>query len=213
MRTTILASVVVLFMASAVGWTQQEKDDKKQPKPDTRRPSVWMKVKLKSSEGILRGLTLGDFDLIEENAQRMSNFGRLEKIAHARNPEYQTQLRFLEHANSELIRQAKKRNLDGATLAFVQLTTSCVNCHRAIRKGEHEAGKSLKPTGHLWTHRVRLETEYYLTGPQQGRPADGKLAEGAKVVHIKAHGSYCKVRTEAGDAVFVACDALEPRKK
>ena len=34
---------------------------------------------------------------------------------------------------AELIRQAGKKNLGGATLAYTQLTLSCVHCHNVVR--------------------------------------------------------------------------------
>lgn len=214
MRITLATAMAVLLLFPKCGWAQDEKPSAEHAESSKKKgTSVWMKVKLKSTENILRGLTLGDFDLIEENARLMYKFGRLENLVHSRNADYQTQLRFLEHANQELMRQAKRKNLDGATLAFVQMTTSCVNCHRAIRGGNHDRGRSDQPTAQLWTHSVTKESEYYITGPQQGRPADGKLASGAKVLHIKDQGSYCQVRTEDGETVFVSCDALKPRKK
>ena len=57
----------------------------------------------------------------------------LEKWAHAGQPEYQTQLRLFEFADRELIRAASTQNLEAATLAYTQLTISCVNCHKIVR--------------------------------------------------------------------------------
>jgi hypothetical protein len=42
-------------------------------------------------------------------------------------------LRLFEFADRELIRAAREENLYGATLAFTQLTISCVNCHKIVR--------------------------------------------------------------------------------
>ena len=233
-RTSASLVVAALLLATYVGAQDQQKpvsekptdqqpagtpaaDNKpagkkpadEQPAPKNSGPSVWMKVKLKSTENILRGLTLGDFDLIEENARRMNHFGRLERLVHSRDAEYQTQLKFLTHANNELVRQAQKKNLDGATLAFVHLTSSCINCHRTIRDGE----QVVKPSKPVWTHTVCKQTEFYRSGPQQGRPADGQLKKGTNVMLIKEAGSYCQVRTAAHEDVYVACDALQTIKK
>ena len=43
--------------------------------------------------------------------------------------EYRTQLRIFQNANEQLIRMADEEKLDGAALAYVQLTLNCVNCH------------------------------------------------------------------------------------
>ena len=208
MRITVATVLAVLLVLPRCGWTQDNKPSADQP--DSKKvPSVWMKVKLKSTENILRGLTLGDFDLVEENARRMSAFGRVEQVVHGRDAEYQTQLKFFSHANQELARQAKKKNLDGATLAFVQLTTSCFNCHRTIRDHKDDVG----PPDPAWTHVLKGDTAFYLTGPQQGRPADGQLVKGTKVRRIKDSGSYCQVRTEDGRTGYIACDAMKAVRK
>lgn len=36
----------------------------------------------------------------------------------------------------EIVRQAKKDNVDGTALAFTQLTISCVNCHKHLREAK-----------------------------------------------------------------------------
>lgn len=48
---------------------------------------------------------------------------------------YRAQLQVFQSANEELIRQAQKDNVEGAALAFTQLTISCVNCHKQLREG------------------------------------------------------------------------------
>ena len=48
-------------------------------------------------------------------------------------PEYKKQVAFFDFACQELIRQSEAKNLEGATLAYVQLTTGCVQCHKVMR--------------------------------------------------------------------------------
>ena len=103
------------------------------PAGASEKASIWMRQKLRASQEILRGLSDGDFQSIGANAQSMNVMEHLERWARARNPEYQTQLRLFEFANRELIRAASEQNLDAATLAYTQLTVSCVNCHKIVR--------------------------------------------------------------------------------
>ena len=65
----------------------------------------------------------------------MRVLGRIEGFVRRKNPDYRAQLRTFELANQELIRQGKRGNSEGATLAFNQLTTSCVACHALLREG------------------------------------------------------------------------------
>src|SRR5690349_12550442 len=91
------------------------------------KPSDWMKQKLEMSQNILAGLTKGDFEAVEANAQKMNVVNYLEKLVAADQPhykEYMRQLNSFETANRELLRQAAKKNIEGSTLAYVQLTVS-----------------------------------------------------------------------------------------
>jgi hypothetical protein len=60
------------------------------------------------------------------------------------------------------------------------------------------------------THVIERETEYYLAGPQQGRPPDGKFAAGTRVRVLESAGSYARVRTENGVEAYVSSEALQP---
>lgn len=100
----------------------------------SKKSSVWMKLKLTASQKVLEGMTRADFKMVARHAQIMSDLGFLESwVRGKRSPEYQRQLQVFSHANQELLRQANKKNLEGMTLAFNQLTTSCAQCHREVR--------------------------------------------------------------------------------
>ena len=42
-------------------------------------------------------------------------------------------MRDFEYANKALALAAREKNLDGATIAYIQLTVSCVQCHKLVR--------------------------------------------------------------------------------
>jgi hypothetical protein len=104
--------------------------------PNDKAGSLWMKQKLAASQNILAGLTKADYVAIEKNAQSMIVVGYLEKWIRADTPGYQTMLRDFDYANKTLALAAREKNLDGATVAYLQLTLSCVNCHKIVRVGE-----------------------------------------------------------------------------
>jgi hypothetical protein len=106
----------------------REAADKNQP------TNFWMKKKLEYSQNILAGIANADFDKIVANAQAMRQLSQIEGFLHGQTPGYRTQLHIFEEAAGEIIRQGKKDNVDGAALAFTQLTISCVNCHKQLRE-------------------------------------------------------------------------------
>lgn len=58
------------------------------------------------------------------------------------------------------------------------------------------------------THVIAAETAYYTTGPQQGRPPDGKLKTGTRLRVVKLAGSYVQVKTDTDLVAFVIADSL-----
>jgi hypothetical protein len=98
-----------------------------------QKGSLLMAKKLEHAQGILEGLATKDFDLIARHAKLMSTFTELEQWFRSDLPDYDTQLRMFRHANEELIRQAKAKNLEAADLAYVQMTLCCVSCHKTVR--------------------------------------------------------------------------------
>ncbi len=96
--------------------------------------SFWMSKKLDFSKSILESLARGDFEKLADDAEQMRLIGRIEGFVRRQNDDYRAQQKAFEHATVELIRQSKRKNAEGAGLAFNQLTTSCVACHVLLRE-------------------------------------------------------------------------------
>ncbi|QDT11895.1 hypothetical protein [Stieleria marina] len=101
---------------------------------DERPLDFWMQKKLDYSSGILKGLALSDFKLIETSAQQMRVLNKVEGFARSRNKNYRLHLRSFERVTDEVIRHAKNQNVDGVALAYNHLTVSCIRCHQSLRK-------------------------------------------------------------------------------
>ena len=112
----------------------EETDKKKQPQNKQQYESVWMKRKLEMSHKIMEGLARGDLETVSSSARTMRALSKIEGWARRSDTrEYRRQLKFFDGANSEVIKQAESDNLNGATLAFTQMTISCVACHQHLR--------------------------------------------------------------------------------
>lgn len=121
-----LATGLMTCLASATATGGDDKDIKK-------KASIWMLAKTEYAKNLLLGLTEGDFAKIETNAKQLSVVDFFEYLFRTKNVDYRRQIVIFENANQELIRHAKAKNLPGATLAFNQLTASCVQCHQIVR--------------------------------------------------------------------------------
>ena len=106
------------------------------PEVTQERPmSFWMAHKLEFSKSILQSLTLGEFEQLSTDAKQMRLLGKIESFIRRKNPDYRVQVRNFDIALGELIRASEQGNITGATVAFNQMTTSCVACHALLREG------------------------------------------------------------------------------
>ena len=92
-----------------------------------------MKLKLDLAKKILGGLAMGDFDQIKRETETMMGLNAVESFVRSTSPKYQLQLKNFQFATEQLLINAKNKNIDGATLAYSQMTVSCVNCHKQLR--------------------------------------------------------------------------------
>lgn len=133
-----LAFLLMAFVArpSTAMWasaSQEDNSQKPQTAEDKEKASLWMTQKLDYSQKVLKGLTEGNFDDVLTHARAMNMLGYLEGWSRADIPGYREQARAFATADRALIRAARQKNLDGATLAYTQLTISCIQCHELIR--------------------------------------------------------------------------------
>jgi hypothetical protein len=125
--------LALMFLVSSQAVFAQQSDQRTESRSE-KQPSGWMKLKLDYSQKILVGLAKADFDQIVQSADAMRSLTTIEGFVRGRVPGYATQLEIFKDANTELIKQAKRDNVEGAALAFTQVTLSCVNCHKKLRE-------------------------------------------------------------------------------
>jgi hypothetical protein len=104
----------------------------------SRAPKVndvqsFMRVKLEDSKKVLEGLTVEDFDAVAKNAQAMGLLSEDAMWQVLQTQEYSRRSRNFREVADRLATAAKKKNLDGATLAYVELTINCIECHKYVR--------------------------------------------------------------------------------
>ncbi|HRI14899.1 MAG TPA: hypothetical protein PLX89_18025 [Verrucomicrobiota bacterium] len=94
-----------------------------------------MRQKLQYSQAVLRGIALQDFVVVKTNAQQLVNLSKLSGWQARQGPEYELfSVEFRRRAEA-LVEAAEAKNVDAATLAYTQLTFSCVSCHKYLRSG------------------------------------------------------------------------------
>lgn len=118
----LFASVIGLGLLCGVHVAAQEKNS----------PEIDMKKKLEYSKHILEGLVTEDFEKILKGATSLNQLGK-RKWLENESSHYRTQNQVFWFTAAALVLAAEDKNIDGATLAYTQMTLSCVNCHKLLR--------------------------------------------------------------------------------
>ena len=92
-----------------------------------------MRRKLDLSRDALKGVVTEDFALIKKSAEGMEKMSRQAEWEVFHLDEYNQMSAAFRRTARSLAKQAENKNIEGAALAYVQLTMSCVECHKFTR--------------------------------------------------------------------------------
>lgn len=101
------------------------------PRPDEVAP--FMRAKLAHAQDVLEGLSLGDFAAIRRGAQELALASQAASWQVLQTVEYARQSAEFRRSCESLKNAAREENLDGATLAWMEVTMKCVQCHKYVR--------------------------------------------------------------------------------
>jgi hypothetical protein len=113
---------------------------------DESSMSIWMEKKLEYSRSLLKHLAMADFEELRSDAEKLKLLNRVEGFVRRRNPDYRDHVRTFNRVTAEIVRQAEQENIEGATLAFNQLTVCCVECHKSLRSDAAQPSRSKPAT-------------------------------------------------------------------
>lgn len=157
-RTLKIAAALALMAFAFVGTRASAVPDEPSAKPKaddvkeklkalpTRKEA--MDLKLKSSQAILAGIALNDFDKIEKAADELITISNVNDFLNAyKGAEYQFHMQLFRRPVEMIAKKAKDKNMDGVLVAYNDMTLSCVKCHNGMRDKKFEiatdpAGKS-----------------------------------------------------------------------
>jgi hypothetical protein len=98
-----------------------------------RMPQV-MRTKLDHSQRILEAVVTSNWQLLDRESRDMALVVRDPAWSYLAMPEYVRHSEAFLRATDDLIEAARLRDLEGASLGFMSLTTSCVSCHRYLAR-------------------------------------------------------------------------------
>jgi hypothetical protein len=135
MRQTVARYLFLGFFGLTAGTAWATLTRAEQPNQvHTRRE--FMRQKLEFSKDVLEGLSLEQFASIERSAKalkKLSEASEWEVPTIPNASDYVALTTEFQRNCDDLLKQAKARNIDGATLSYLKLTMTCVQCHKFVR--------------------------------------------------------------------------------
>lgn len=98
------------------------------------RVSDLMRKKLEYSQKLLEGIALNDFDKIARNADELIAVSKLAEWRVLKTPQYELHSNDFRRIADTIVKEGKAKNIDGATLGNLDLTLTCVKCHKYVRE-------------------------------------------------------------------------------
>ena len=95
--------------------------------------AIFMRAKLGHAQLVLAGLALADYDLIARGAHDLALASQASSWQVLQTEDYARQSREFRRACESLRFAAKDKNLDGAALAWMEVTLKCIQCHKYVR--------------------------------------------------------------------------------
>ena len=113
--------------------TAKQKKEEEGEDDDDAPLSVFMQQKLDASSEILKGLMIEDYKLIQKNADVLLKMSRQERWRASNDMMYLQNSNQFRNTVEELRTKAIRKSTDGASLAWVNVTMSCIQCHNWVR--------------------------------------------------------------------------------
>jgi hypothetical protein len=130
---TLRIVCILLFAVIAIPWHGHADAQPKAKDPPAKKSPVMVR-KLQHAQGLLKGIALQDFEALTRESDaliacRNEVTWRLDEteqyLAHSN--EFLDKLQSLKSA-------AKKKDIESATLCYLEVTRTCIKCHDHLRK-------------------------------------------------------------------------------
>jgi cytochrome c556 len=135
MNTRVIIGLTALAIAVVPSWSfVTEAAEKDVPKAVPSKQSQLMKEKLRQAQLLLDGMATNDFDKILKSSRELMLISKTAEFTAVKTREYELHTNEFRRALQNITKRAEEKNLDGVTLAYVDMTMSCIRCHEHTRE-------------------------------------------------------------------------------
>lgn len=114
--------------------TSEKQAEKEKDSNGEKKLSKFMREKLTSSQLVLEGLMVEDYDMMQKGAKKMIEMSNATEWQVIEGPIFARQSEEFRSAAKQVIKFAKEKNIDGASLSYLHLTMTCIACHKKVNK-------------------------------------------------------------------------------
>ena len=142
-RSPRITGALLLAALCGLAVVPSNAKDEKEPSPKAESPTkpgakkivmkAFMRKKLASSQDVIEGLALEDFDLIEKGAKQLKAMSAAAEFMASNDPLYKEHADDFRRVVTKMEKAAREKRIDGATLGFMDMTMNCVECHKYVR--------------------------------------------------------------------------------
>jgi hypothetical protein len=115
------------FLVGSVAFDGHAADSKKEVE-------TLMKRKLAESQKLLAGIALADFDTVAKHSRELLDISKKAEWKVLATPLYVLYSNQFQNNVEEMIKNARKKNIDATALSYVEVTLTCVKCHKHVRE-------------------------------------------------------------------------------
>ena len=133
-------SLLLLLLLLPWGSGPLRSDDRKAADPKLDPETALMRRKLVASQKVLEAIALNEPERVVKYAEELVEISHKVEWRVLKTPIYEAYSTEFRDAARSMVRNAGKKNLDAATLDYVNLTLTCVKCHKHVRE-KRMAGK------------------------------------------------------------------------
>jgi hypothetical protein len=134
MRRLCVLIAVILLVVAVLGPVILGFGVRAAPPPRADDVGALMQKKLVHAQKLLEGIALADLDKVGDNAKELSTLSQQVQFMVLKTPAYELHANEFRRALEDIQKGVAKKNLDAATLGYVDMTMSCVRCHKHVRE-------------------------------------------------------------------------------
>jgi len=132
-RRFILIVVIVTFAVAIFGPILRGFGDDKTARGQDAMTKL-MRKKLEHAQKLLEGIAINDLKMVDENADDLMTLSKLAEFRALKTLDYERHTNDFRRTLDDMRRGVKNKNLEAVTLAYMDMTMTCVRCHTHVRE-------------------------------------------------------------------------------